>query len=78
MEKPISQLTTEEVKELMSVAGNPEKIADIMIEMLMLASSADETNPAELINLELAVERVLAEVRLLKRQYEETTGQKIS
>ena len=78
MEKPISQLTTEEVKELMSVAGNPEKIADIMIEMLMLASSADETNPAELIKLELAVERVLAEVRLLKRQYEETTGQKIS
>lgn len=72
-----TRITTEQLKAEMSIAGDPDKVIAIMQEMLSAAGLVDTTNPAELINLELAVKRVLAEVRLWKRMYGKRSGQKI-
>lgn len=78
MRKRIADLTTAEMREQMSIAGNPEKLTAMMQEILGVMSKVDSTNAAELINLEFVMQRMLAESRTWIRIYEQRTGQKIS
>ena len=77
MAKPLSKMSREELKEEMSIAGDPKKLIKIFDLMLDSAVLVDPTNPAELINLELALKRVQAEVKRWKRLYSKRTGQQI-
>ena len=62
MSKRISQMTTEDLKNEMSIAGSPEKVMKAFDEMLSAYyKSVDKTNGAELINFDLAIRRILAE-----------------
>jgi hypothetical protein len=76
MSKPVSKMTTEEVRAEMSIAGDPDRIIGIMQNILREAAKAGENYP-ELVNLELAMERVLAEVRFWKKMSEERTNNQI-
>ncbi len=77
MAKKLSQMTTDDVRQEMSIAGSPDKITGIMQDFLaIIGDRLDRTNAAEYINLEFALKRVLAEVRVYKRQLEKRTGQK--
>jgi hypothetical protein len=75
--KRLSQMTTEEVKQELSIAGSPEKLIGMMGEIGDIMAKVDQTNVAELINLELILRRLQAEVRTWMRMYEDRTGQKI-
>lgn len=77
MSRKLSQLTTAQLKEEMSIAGNPDKLMAMFEDIHTITGKVDTTNPAELINLELVLQRHLAEVRRLKRMYEKQTNQKI-
>lgn len=77
MTKRIGQLTTQEVKEQMSIAGDPDKLITMMNEMLTVMAKVDNTNAAELLNLELVLQRLLAESCTWIRIYEGRTKQKI-
>lgn len=71
MGKKLSQMTWAEVEKEMSIAGSPEKIAQLGQQVMELISSKIEaTNKAELINVELMLKRVVAEIRLLQRMYD--------
>lgn len=76
--KKLSQLTTEEVKAVMSIAGDPDQCTEIMTKVIELLGTANTKEGAVLINLELVAEKALAEVRLWKKQHENRTGQKLS
>lgn len=71
-------MTTAEVKTEMSIAGDPEQCSDIMTKVIELLGTANTNEGAVLINLEIVMERALAEVRLWKKHYENRTGQKLS
>jgi hypothetical protein len=75
--KRLSQLTTDELKEQLSIAGSPNKLIGMMQDILVIMAKVDQTNAAELINLDLVLRRLQAEVRFWKRQYEDRIGQKI-
>lgn len=77
MGRKISLMTTQQVKEEMSIAGSPDKLIGMMDEMLKVMGKVDKTNAAELINLEFAMQRLLAESRKWIKIYESKTGQKI-
>lgn len=78
MAKKLGQMTTEEVKQEMSIAGSPDKIVGIMHDVLLIiAEKVDHTNAAELINMELALRRVAAEVKLTIKRLGKRTGQKL-
>ncbi len=62
----------------MSIAGSPEKIAQIGKDVMALVEKADFNNPAELINVQFAIQRVQVEIKGAIRRYERRTGQKIS
>jgi hypothetical protein len=76
--KKLSQLTTEEVKAVMSIAGDPDQCTEIMTKIIELLGTAKTKEGAVLINLELVAQKVLADVRLWKKQHEKRTGQKLS
>ena len=76
--KQIKNMTWMEVQEEMSIAGNRDRMieaAKAMEEALQIAT--DLGNPGDLINAELVLKRLAAEVKTWKRIYEERTGQKI-
>jgi hypothetical protein len=75
--KKLSQMSTEDVKKELSIAGSPDKLIVMMGEIGDIMSKVDQTNVAELINLEFILHRLQAEVRVWKKKYEERTGQKI-
>lgn len=77
MGRKISQMTTQQVKEEMSIAGSPDKLSGMMDEMLNVMAKVDMTNSAELINLEFVMQRLLAESRVWIKIYESRAGQKI-
>lgn len=77
MGRKISQMTTQQVHDEMSIAGSPDKLIGMLKEMEAIMSKVDSTNSAELINLEFVMQRLLAESRTWIKIYESRTGQKI-
>lgn len=75
--KHLSQMTTEDVKKELSIAGSPDKLIAMMGEIGDIMAKVDQTNAAELINLEFIMRRLQAEVRVWIKHYEGRTGQKI-
>jgi hypothetical protein len=78
MARKISTLTKAQMKAEMSIAGDPDKIIAMGGEMLRIMAKVDNTNAAELINLEFLMRRLLAESRTWMKIYCRRTGQKIS
>lgn len=75
--KKLSQMSTEDVKKELSIAGAPDKLIEMMGDMGDIMSKVDQTNAAELINLDFIIRRLHAEVRIWMKLYEDRTGQKI-
>lgn len=77
MAKKLSQLSTQDMREQMSIAGSPEKITNLMTEIeALIAKTIDVNNPAELINTAFALDRLKAEIKLLAGQLGKRNGQK--
>lgn len=77
MAKKLSQLSTEDMRNQMSIAGSPDKVTDLMTEINdLMADKLDLTNPAELLNVDFALQRLRAEVKIWVRQLERKTKQK--
>jgi len=73
MAKKLSKMTWADVQKEMSIAGSPEKIAQLGIDVLELISGRiDGTNRAELTNTELMLQRILAEIKLYQRMYDKS------
>jgi len=71
MPKSLCQLTWKEVQKQMSIAGSPDKITQLGREIeAMLMPTIDATNRAELTNVELMLQRLLAEIKLAQRRYD--------
>lgn len=73
MRKKLTHLSWDDVQQEMSIAGSPEKIAQLGrdIEELMM-NAIDATNRAEMTNVEFMLKRLIAEVKLLQRRYDRT------
>lgn len=73
MSKKLSQMTWLEVQEKMNAIGSPKKIIELgrAIEQL-LGDEVDTKNRAELSNVELMLERVLEEIRRIRRLYDKS------
>jgi len=71
-------MSTEDVKNELSIAGSPDKLIGMMGEIGDIMAKVDQTNAAELINLEFILRRLQAETRVWIRTYENRTGQKIT
>lgn len=71
--KKLSQMTWGEVQQEMSIAGSPTKITQMgrHIEAL-ITHDIDTTNRAELTNVEFMLKRLVAEVKLMQRRYDNT------
>lgn len=73
MGKKLSQLTWADIEKEMSIAGSPEKITQLGKDILeLIADKTDCTNRAELTNVELMLQRVIAEIRLYQRMYDKS------
>jgi len=73
MGKKLYQMTREEFLKEMSIAGSPEKIATLGDDVMkLIASKLDVTNRAELTNVELMLQRTLAEIRRLQRMWDKS------
>lgn len=71
MGKKLSQMTWIDVQKEMSIAGSPEKITQLGKDVLtLLGKHVDTTNRAEIINVEFALKRIIAEVRLWGKLYD--------
>lgn len=71
MGKQLSKMTWEDVQKEMSIAGSPEKIAQLGRDIeALIGSKVDPTNRAELTNIEFMLQHMLAEVRLWQRMYD--------
>lgn len=71
MARKLSSMTWADVQSEMSIAGNPDKITQLGRELeSMLLPAIDLTNRAELINVELMLRRLLAEIKTTQRQYD--------
>lgn len=67
----LSKMTWDDVQEEMSIAGSPEKITQLGKDIMQLiADSHDKTNRAELTNIEFMLKRVIAEIKLYQRMYD--------
>jgi hypothetical protein len=77
MKKRLSELTTDDMREQMSIAGDPDKLVAMMQEMEVVMSRVNRKNSAELINLEFVMKRLHAESIVWIRIYEQRTNQKI-
>jgi hypothetical protein len=67
----LHKMTWEQVAQEMSIAGDPDKIAKLGQQIMQLiAESHDKTNRAELTNIEFMLKRVIAEIRLYQRMYD--------
>jgi len=77
MSRKLSQMTTGQFNDELSIAGNPEKIMTMHNAILSTMSAIDSNNAAELINLYFLMQRMTAEAKTWCRLYEQRTGQKI-
>jgi hypothetical protein len=79
MGRKLTQLGTEDMRQEMSCAGSPDKIMGLMDNILkMVWASADKKNIAELINVEFALDRIKAEVKLFRKKEEKKQSLAIS
>lgn len=67
MSRKLSTMTTAQLRTEMREAGNPDKLIDMQQRMLAIMAEVD--GEEELFNLELIMQRLLAEARIWKRQY---------
>jgi hypothetical protein len=73
MAKQLSKMTWEDVQEEMSIAGSPEKITQLGRDAeTLIMGKIDATNRAELTNVEFMLKRLMAEIRFLQQQYDQT------
>lgn len=73
MGKKLTTMSWDDMREEMSIAGNPEKIAELGKEIMeTVAGRMDATNRAEMTNIEFSLQRVLAEIRLYQRMYDKS------
>jgi hypothetical protein len=71
MARKLSQMSTEDMLKEMSIAGSPGKITDLMTDIdSMIWERVNKNSIPELINIEFALDRIKAEVRLCKRKAE--------
>jgi hypothetical protein len=71
MGKKLTKMTWDDVQKEMSIAGNPEAMRELGQQIMQLiAEKNDKTNRAELTNVELMLQRIIAEVRLWQRMYD--------
>jgi len=71
MSKKLFQMSWADVEKEMSIAGSAAKIAKLGREIeALLMPVVDSTNRAELTNTELMLRRLLAEIKLLQRMYD--------
>jgi hypothetical protein len=78
MGRKLSQMNTEDMRQEMSCAGSPDKIIALMGNILNLIwESADKKNIPELINVEFALDRIKAEVKLFRKKQEKKQSSKI-
>lgn len=77
MAKKLSLYTTADMQKEMSIAGSPKKITKLMTDINeLIGKTVDANNPAELINTKFALQRLIAEIKVLARHLEQRTGQK--
>ncbi len=73
MAKRLSSMTWDDMQQEMSIAGSPEKITQVGKDIMnIVGNNLDVTNRAELTNIEFALNRVLAEVKLMQRRYDKS------
>jgi hypothetical protein len=73
MGKKLSQMTWAEVQKEMSIAGSPEKIAELGRDIWeIMGKGIDSKNRAELTNAEFMLQRLLAEIRLAQRRWDKS------
>jgi hypothetical protein len=78
MGKKLSQMNNEDMRQEMSCAGSPEKIIALMDNLNKLIwERVNKKNIAELINVEFALDRVKAEVKLFRKKEEKIHSIKI-
>lgn len=71
MGRKLSKMNTEDMRKEMSIAGSPDKITALMTDINnMIWEKVNKKNIAELINVEFALDRVKAEVKLCRRKEE--------
>lgn len=70
-------MTTAELREEMSIAGSPDKISKLGKEIYdKVACTVDANNPAELINVRLALQWGAALIKAEQRRYDKRTWQR--
>jgi hypothetical protein len=78
MAKKLTRMNAEDMRQEMSCAGSPDKIVTLMNDInSMIWHRVNNKNIAELINVEFALDRVKAEVKLTKRKLEKIHSAKI-
>lgn len=69
----LHQMTWADVEQEMSIAGRPDVITQLGREIeAIILPAIDATNRAELTNTELMLNRLLAEIRLIQRRYDQS------
>lgn len=71
MAKKLATMSWDDMRKEMSIAGNPDKITQLGKGIMeTIAAKMDSTNRAEMTNVEFALQRILAEVKLYQRMYD--------
>lgn len=79
MAKKLINMTWEEVKAEMSLAGSPDKVIKLADSIMRIIEvSIDDTNHAELTNIMFALDRIKAEVEGAQKRLEKRTSIKLS
>lgn len=71
----LEQLTKQEFRKQLSIAGDPDKIMELSDEIWELVCKINHKNPAELANMEFSLYRMAAELRRALKQLGRTRGQ---
>lgn len=73
MGKQLVNMTWDNVKEEMSIAGSPDKITQLGSKiMTLIEEEIDWTNRAEMTNIEFAIKRINAEIKANQRRYDKS------
>lgn len=65
-------MTWADVQKEMSIAGSPEKITKLGQDIESLFTVIDQTNRAELTNVEFMLQRLIAEIKAAQRKYDKS------
>jgi hypothetical protein len=78
MGRKLTRMSAEDMRQEMSCAGSPDKIVTLMNDInSMIWHRVNNKNIAELINVEFALDRIKAEVKLTKKRLEVVHSAKI-